>query len=676
MEIFRHSAVRWALTAALVVLLVYVVRAAWRWFAGAQERELSRQLADALADGNAKLAGDIQVRRGNLVEASRIFQRAKEHERAGTVLAMLGRDKEAAEEYEKGAVWSKAGPLFRKVGDVAHAAACYEKSTERADRIAAAECWTGANEHLKAARLFQDCEEFEKAADAFAKVDDLAALEVALTMLENAALAEKGNEKRRKRLWARAGEVGLKLGAHERAARAFDEAGATAKAADIYENALKKLDVAAALYAESGDLEAAERLTKAAGGAQTVLKTRVARARARGDTELVDKLGKSADADTGDKRDTAATVINTGNANDDTKPAAARAERAPKKGLDLGDRFELAGELGRGGMGVVYRAKDLRLGRFVALKFLPEDVESGSTLARLFRREARAAAALSHPGIVTVFDAGEIDGREFIAMELVEGSTLDRVLEDGPLPVTEALEVMEKVLEAIEYAHSKSVIHRDLKPANLMRTKTGVKVMDFGLAKVIGAKSSNGQTVVGGTPNYMAPEQGTGHADHRSDVFSLGVTFYELLTGVLPGRPGEPPSVASFYPSPRERVSAIPARLSELIMHCLEREREQRAQDVVSVLREVREIRNQLARPSFKPTPKREPEAPKPAAQKPDAQKPKPEPEKAKAEPAPAPPRKPLPARIAREDDDDDSSRVPRVERLGPDPKPQPRNKR
>ena len=266
-------------------------------------------------------------------------------------------------------------------------------------------------------------------------------------------------------------------------------------------------------------------------------------------------------------------------------------------------------------------------------------------------------------------------------MELVEGSTLDRVLEDkGPLPVPEALDVMEKVLEAIEYAHSRSVIHRDLKPANLMRTKTGVKVMDFGLAKVIGAKSSNGHTIIGGTPNYMPPEQSTGHADHRSDVFSLGVTFYELLTGALPGRPGEPPSVASNFPTPREREASIPARLSELIMHCLEREREQRAQDVVSVLREVREIKNQMARPSFRPSPKREPELAKreTAKREPEAAKPRLQPatlERAKPEALAAPQRKPLPARISREEDDDDAP-VPRVERVGPDPKAQPRNRR
>jgi serine/threonine protein kinase len=663
--------VRYGILAVLAVVVLVAARRFQKWMAGAEERELQRQLSEAIASGDHKLAGDIQVRRGNLVEASRIFQRANEHGRAGTVLAMLGRDKEAAEEYEKGSEWAKAAPLFKKVGDLARAAQCFEKSGEREDLIAAADCYVASDEPLKAARLYQDAEDFEKAAGAFMKVDDLDALEVALTMLENAAIAEKENPKRKKRLWARAGEVGLKLGAHDRAAKAFDEAGDFAKAADVYENALKQFDVAAVLYEEAGDKMAATRATRAAGGEAAVETTRLARARAKGNTDLAEKLtGRSRDRDdepkpkktsaASDEGSTKATIVHAKEAIDPTLPAAVdvRGGREVKRRApDFDARFELAGELGRGGMGIVYRAKDQKLGRFVALKFLPEDVDPGSTMARLFRREARAAAALSHPGIVTVYDVGELDGREFIAMELVEGTTLDRVLEkNGALPIPEALDVMEKVLEAVEYAHGKSVVHRDLKPANLMRTKGGIKIMDFGLAKVMTSKSS-GNTIIGGTPNYMPPEQSTGHADHRSDVFSLGVTFYELLTGELPGRPGEPASTASFYPSPRERVPEVPPRLSELVMHCLEKNREERPQDVVSVLYEVREIRDlvrsggdKARRPAASP-------APSPGPSSPHSRREDPTPEK-----------RPLPARIAREEDDE--PRAARVEHLGPSPKP------
>ncbi len=681
MEFLRGDVVRYALAALFVVVVITALRRAYAWYAGREEREIAEQVRAAIDAGDLRKAGDLQVRRGLLVEASRIFQRAGEHARAATVFAKLGEDKKAAEEYELAEEWARAAPLYRKTGELLKAAECYERSDARADHIAAGECFSAVKEHLRAGRHFQVAEEYELAAECFAKVEDLDSLDVALTMLENAALAKATDPDRKKELWKRAAELAMKLGEHERAARAYDESGEHRKAARIYEEPLKKYDLAAALYAEAGDEKAAARMAAAAGGEATVLETRLARARARGDRDLVEELADKVEVavaptvasrkGSGSDKATNATV----RVSSDAPSSGSRAPSANR----LDDRFELLGELGRGGMGIVHRAKDQRLGRFVALKFLPPDVEPGSTLHRLFHREARAAAALTHAGIVTVYDVGTLGDREFIAMELVEGTTLDRVLEDeGPLGVTDALDIMEKVLVAVEYAHQKSVIHRDLKPANVMRTKSGIKVMDFGLAKVVNSKSSGGGTVVGGTPNYMPPEQRTGNSDHRADVFALGATFYELLTGVLPGNPGEPASVSASYPTPRARVPAVPARLSDLIMRCLEHDRAARPQDVVSVLQEVREIRSELAARADDSARRRQ------------------------AEPAPAPqrsggsdaPRKKLPERIAREDDAppakrerserpaaqriarEESDRPPaierveRVERIGPAPKP------
>jgi eukaryotic-like serine/threonine-protein kinase len=264
---------------------------------------------------------------------------------------------------------------------------------------------------------------------------------------------------------------------------------------------------------------------------------------------------------------------------------------------DLGTtKYRLLGELGRGGMGIVYRARDRRLDRMVALKFLPEDMEADPTLVKVFRREARAAAALTHAGIVTVYDVGSLDGREFIAMELVEGTTLDRVLaEKGPLPVRQAVEIFDKVLDAVGAAHERGVIHRDLKPGNIMRTKTGIKVMDFGLAKLVsGPRTSKQNTIIGGTPGYMPPEQMLGEADHRADIFAAGATFYELITGKLPGKDGAPASMATGYASPHELVAAVPERLSALIMRCLEHDVGNRVQDVTSLQRELRTVRSAL----------------------------------------------------------------------------------
>ncbi|MFO0616409.1 MAG: protein kinase [Polyangiaceae bacterium] len=633
MELLQRGPVRWVLGGVLILLLVYAARRIYRWYGMREDRELEAQLRAALDRGDLKRAGEIQVQRGNLLEATRIFQRGGENVRAAEILAELGNLKEAAEAFEKAGEHLRAAPLFRKLGETAKAAAGYEKSGQRRDRQLAAESYESLGEWLKAGRIYQDLELYEQAARCFAKVEDLEALDVALTMLENAALAKKDDAAAAKALWTRAGELATKLGAHERAARAFDEAGDFKRAASVYENSLKRFDLAAALFAEAGDTVAEARCTAAA-SAGSVIEARLKRARARGDTKLVTSLesartsatrvdgGPGASAPTEKEASTVLAKENLATGATALAPPVDAARRRNR----LGDRFELLGELGRGGMGVVFRARDHRLARDVAMKFLPEDAGPDSVLVGLFHREARAAAALSHPGIVTVYDVGTLDGRDFIAMELVDGTTLDRVLdESGPLPVDEAFEVMEKVLVAIAFAHEKSVIHRDLKPANLMRTKTGIKVMDFGLAKIVNAKTGS-QTVVGGTPNYMPPEQKTGHADHRSDVFALGATFYELLTGVLPGRPGEPVATGVSFPSPRERNKAIPARLSELIMRCLEVDRNDRPQDVVTVLRELREARALHEKPA-----ERSPaaEAKKPA--------PQPQPQPAAAAPAVAP---------------------------------------
>lgn len=649
MGLLQNDLVRYAIAGGILIVLVIVGRKVWAYLSTREDRELEAQMRAALDEGNLRLAGDIQMQRGLHQEALRIFQRAGAHARAATVLQRLGEDKKAAEEYEQAEEWARAAPLYKKTGEHLKAAQCYEKSDARADRAAAAECYANAKEHLKAGRLFQDLEEYERAAECFAKVEDLDSLGVALTMLENAALAKKGDPARQKELWKRAGELATKAGEHERAARAFDEAGETKRAAEIYEKAVKMPEMAAVLYAEAGADADAARLIDAV-GAKAVNEKRRARAKARGERGPDDAPDATRIARTAANAD-GETVI---------APRSKEAETSakPVSSSRLEDRFELMGELGRGGMGVVHRAKDLRLGRFVALKFLPEDVERGSTLHRLFQREARAAAALSHPGIVTVYDVGELDGREFIAMELVDGRTLDRVLdEDGPMSISDALDTMEKALVAIEFAHGKSVIHRDLKPANLMVTKTGVKVMDFGLAKVVSARSSSGQTLIGGTPSYMPPEQRDGNADHRSDVFAIGATFYEVITGVLPGNPGEPASKTTSYPTVKERVPAVPARLSDLVMRCLEHDRMARPQDITSVLREVREIRAELSARPAEAAPKRK--APEVVGDLPP-----PKPIVAEAKPK----RAPLP-RISREEEDD-APRVERVERVGPAPSP------
>ena len=219
------------------------------------------------------------------------------------------------------------------------------------------------------------------------------------------------------------------------------------------------------------------------------------------------------------------------------------------RGRVLGDRYELVDQLGFGGMAEVFRARDLRLGRDVAVKVLRADLARDPSFQSRFRREAQAAASLSHPAVVAVFDTGEDGGVPYIVMELVEGRTLRDILQtEGKLPPERAVEVVAYVCEALEYSHQAGIVHRDIKPGNVMVTTTGeVKVMDFGIARAVTASQSTmTQTAaVMGTAQYLSPEQARGeHVDARSDIYSTGCLLYELLCGRPPFLGDSPVAVA------------------------------------------------------------------------------------------------------------------------------------
>ena len=240
---------------------------------------------------------------------------------------------------------------------------------------------------------------------------------------------------------------------------------------------------------------------------------------------------------------------------------------------DLAPQFphlEILECLGRGGMGAVYKARQPKLDRFVALKILARKRDGGITdeeFTARFQQEARALARLSHPDIVAVYDFGEAGGFHYLLMEFVDGLTLRQLLQTRKLSPEQALTIVPKICEALQFAHERGIVHRDIKPENILLDKQGrVKIADFGIAKILGSetqdRSLTGAKDVIGTPHYMAPEQVEKPAtvDHRADIYSLGVVFYEMLTGELPLGKFSPPS----------RKVHVDVRLDEVVLHALE----------------------------------------------------------------------------------------------------------
>ena len=278
--------------------------------------------------------------------------------------------------------------------------------------------------------------------------------------------------------------------------------------------------------------------------------------------------------------------------------------------------YEILAPLGAGGMGEVYRARDPRLGRDVALKVLPEEFsEHRDRLAR-FEQEARAASALNHPGIVVVHDIGSAEGRAYIAMELVDGRTLRAMLGDGAVPTRKLLDVATQLAEALAKAHESGIVHRDLKPENVIVSKDGyVKVLDFGLARQTAARASDSSELptqtgttpgtVMGTVGYMSPEQAAGRPlDFRSDQFSLGSILYEMATGKRAFERGtSAESLTAIIREEPEPISTsnvrVPAPLRWIVERCLAKDAEDRFASTKDLARDLRSLRDHLTETSF-----------------------------------------------------------------------------
>jgi tetratricopeptide (TPR) repeat protein len=560
-------------------------------------------------------------------KAAECFARCKAYEQAGES-ALAGGDRQRAAEYFSSAKkYERAVQIYREDGNVAKAA---ETEAERylslGDEVNAGKMYAESGDCLKAAELFDSAGEYTLAAEAYAGIQEHQA----------------------------AAEMFLKAGDEMRAAEAYKNGGAYSSAAQIYthlghnKEASELIEMsgeffaAAVLYRQMGirdkELAALQKVSPGEPGYTESLLRIAEFFKEEGKHDLaIEKLtavidGKEPDSSNVDYYYALGTVyedakkygdavktyrkvqlIDYGRPGLDERIKACEelayrqrlsetsekregaAANAGAAASEAAKRYTIMQEIGRGGMGVVYKARDNNLDRIIALKLLPKSISENPKMVQRFASEARSAAQLNHPNIVTLFDFQQAAGRSFITMEYVEGMTLKKLASmPNRLPVIQVMKIIFQCCQGLDYAHKRNVIHRDIKPSNIMISRQNViKIMDFGLAKIMGEESITEAGSVSGTVLYMSPEQLLGRTlGGTTDLYSLGLVLYELLTGVHPFGEGDPAynQIHTKPRPPKELRADIPEKLNALVLKCLEKDFTKRFPTALHMAMALREI--------------------------------------------------------------------------------------
>ncbi|MEK6684477.1 MAG: protein kinase, partial [Nitrospirota bacterium] len=568
-----------------------------------------------LVNSYAQQSGRLYAKAGDPVKAARIFSMGGYPTEAADACIAVNDYPKAADLYYEGKQYLKAAELYQQIGNTKKACTVTaEMYLDERNYLEAARMYEKAEDFLQASDLYEKAGQMKKAGEMLMKGGDFAKAHEIFMSSGDPLLAAQALEKAQR--FKEAAQLYLQSGAYEVAARLLEESGDYYEAGMIFHTLgrmedtvafLQKVDTQSENYYPASlvlgqifmDREmldtARERyqklISKTEIGPETLdpyynLALIYEKNRDyQNALSLFDKI-LSENLNYKDVRDHIERV----------KESLHREKMLAdnRKTTDAGGskgRYKLSTKLGQGGMGVVYLAEDTVLNRVVAYKVLSPSVRDNPKVLEDFLQEARAAAAINHPNIVTIYDTGSEGVEPYIVMEFIDGVSLKELLEkNASIPINNLIAIAKQVCQGLEYAHNKNVIHRDIKPANIMLNKESrVKIMDFGLAKILSESELEG-TGVKGTPLYMSPEQIHGkRVDHRTDLYSLGCTLYRMAAGRPPFIEGDVYYHHLHTPpvSPRSLNPHVPEKLDQIILKCLAKDPEQRYQRAEEILADL-----------------------------------------------------------------------------------------